>query len=68
MLTCYSQTESKGNFCLITVYSHKAKSRTQRISQKYKPSQTFAFVSIVYNPPLAKAVYTQRLKKKWTKS
>jgi hypothetical protein len=38
MLTRYTQTESKGNFCLITVYSHKTLFQPQAIRAK---KQTF---------------------------
>jgi hypothetical protein len=39
MLTCSVQTEFKGNFCLIIIYGHKTKFRTQLLSPK---SQTFS--------------------------
>jgi hypothetical protein len=43
LLNCYQQTESKGNFCLITVYSHKTFPQPQAIRAK---KQTFTNDSI----------------------
>jgi hypothetical protein len=49
MLNCYHQTESKGNFCLITVYSHKTLSQPQNFRAE---KQTFSNDSF---PPVGTA-------------
>jgi hypothetical protein len=48
MLRRYLQTESKGNFCLITVYTHKNVPQPQNIRAKKQTfSNLFYFVAFV---------------------